>query len=406
MNLRPRQKEALAVLAQKDRGIIAKATGSGKTLVQIFDTKRVFDSSTSPKVVVVVAPRILLAAQLSYEYSKHITDARYLHVHTKNGKVKHYHTTNPKIIAEWSNIHQEHHRLIFATYHSLKKIYEAKISIDTVMFDESHNSTSAGFHEYVKKISEVSPRNFHFSASPKFSKNKSVPGMNDPIYGEIIVKASAAEMIKEGHILKPKFISHFIEWVEERTPQNDCQDILNIMNEYNLSQLLINVKSTKNMMNMLSETDFQEKLKDMGYNLLHITSQYGAYFNNKRIDKDQFFKLLDEFGQSSSNKYVILNYSILGEGMNIKSLDAVLLMRNHNLIKLVQTIGRALRISAEDSEAIEKGELEVGNYSNYLKPEGKIIIPVYNKNLLKISESIQKVIDRVYEKGEIPIMVV
>jgi hypothetical protein len=158
------------------------------------------------------------------------------------------------------------------------------------------------------------------------------------------------------------------------------------------------------MMNMLSETNFSETLNDLGYNLLHITAQHGAFHNGIKIERDKFFKILDELGKSSEEKYVILNYSILGEGINVKSLDSVLLMRQLNLIKLVQNIGRTLRISAEDSEAISNGTLEVGDYSKYLKPEGKVIIPIYNKKMHASSESINTTVTNVYERGELPIM--
>lgn len=404
MNLRTHQVQALEILSTKNDGIIAYATGAGKTLIQIFDVKRIFDESTKPKVVAIVAPRILLAAQLSFDYSKHIDNVMFLHVHTKKGKLKHYHTTNPRTIEEWVEIHKLKHRLIFTTYHSLKKLYGAKIEIDTIMYDESHNSTSAGFHEYVKKIRDNTNRAFHFTASPRYSKTNKKPGMNDPIYGGIIAKATASEMIKEGHILKPRVICHQLKWVEERTAQNDAEDIFSILKSYNISQILINVKSTKSMMEMLSDTNFKEVLKDMGYDLLHITSQYGAYYNDESIDRDKFFKILDEFGKDSNKKFVILNYSILGEGINVSSLDAVLLMRRPNLIKLVQNIGRTLRLSNEDSQAIERGELTPGDYSNYCKPEGLVIVPVYNKALLAASQEIQTTVEKVYEQGEIPIM--
>jgi superfamily II DNA or RNA helicase len=228
--------------------------------------------------------------------------------------------------------------------------------------------------------------------------------MNDPVYGGIIAKATASELIEGGYILKPKVISHLLEWVDDRQPQHDADDILSIIEEYDLSKLLVCVKSTIKMMDMLTETNFAEKLEEKGYDLLHITSQHGAFYNGDKIERDKFFELLDELGSSTERKYVILNYSILGEGINVKSLDAVLLMRQLNLIKLVQNIGRTLRISTEDAKAIEEGTLQVGDYESYLKPEGKVIIPVYNKSLLAASESIQTTVVDVYENGEIPIM--
>ena len=403
MQLRPHQSEALNILSENDRGIIAMATGAGKTNVQIFDAIREFEKS-EPQTIVIVAPRILLASQLSYDYGKHITNAKFLHVHTKNGKVRHYHTTKPKTIKEWTEIHNSHHKLIFTTYHSLKKIYESGINVNTYMFDESHNSTSAGFHEYVKNVSEITKRCYHFTATPRYSRADNKAGMNDSIYGGIIARASAKQLIDGGYILKPNVISHSLEWIDEREPQHDADDIVSIIEEYDLSKLLICVKSTKSMMRMLTETDFSQNLADRGYDLLHITAQHGAFRNGERIERDKFFAVLDELGSSTERKYVILNYSILGEGINVKSLDAVLLMRQLNLIKLVQNIGRTLRISAEDAKAIEEGQLQIGDYSNYLKPEGKVIIPVYNKNLLAISETIQSTVEEVYENGELPIM--
>jgi superfamily II DNA or RNA helicase len=403
MQLRPHQQEAIEVLSKTERGIVAMATGAGKTNVQIFDTKREFEK-TDPQTVVVVAPRILLASQLSFDYGKHIDNAKFLHVHTKNGKVRHYHTTNAKTIKEWTEIHKFHHKLIFATYHSLKKIYVSGIKVDTFMFDESHNSTSAGFHEYVKNVSEATKRCYHFTATPRFSSTIKKAGMNDPVYGGIIAKATASELIKGGYILKPRVISHPLEWIDERTAQHDADDILNIIQEYDLSKLLVCVKSTPKMMEMLSETNFAVKLEELGYDLLHITAQHGAFHNGQKIERDKFFEVLDELGSSTERKYVILNYSILGEGINVKSLDAVLLMRQLNLIKLVQNIGRILRISTEDSKAIEEGTLEVGDYDSYLKPEGKVIIPIYNKNLQAVSDTIHSIVESVYENGEIPIM--
>jgi superfamily II DNA or RNA helicase len=410
MKLRLHQNRAIEILSQANRGIVAMAPGSGKTLIQIYDAMRVFEQSEEPQTIVVVAPRILLASQLSFDYGRHIDCAKYLHVHSKNGKVKHYHTTNIETIKEWSEIHKKHHKLIFTTYHSLKKIYESGIDVNTYMFDESHNSTSAGFHEYVKRVSDNDQRCFHFSGTPKFSrapknpKKLKKPGMNNPVYGDIIVKATATEMIEQGYILKPRVISHHLEWINDRTAQHDAKDILDIIKTYKLSKLLINVRKTSNMMEMLLETNFQESLSELGYDLLHITSNYGPVYNGKRIKRDKFFQLLEEFGENMEKKYVILNYSILGEGINIKSLDAVLLLRHLNLIKLVQTIGRTIRLCSEDQRAIDSGNLKIGDYENYLKPEGLVIVPVYDKKLLAASESIMTTVEDVYEKGEIPIM--
>ena len=65
--LRPHQQIALDALRQVAKGICVFPTGGGKTNVGIFDAIEQFLSDTA-QTIVVVAPRILLAEQLSSEY--------------------------------------------------------------------------------------------------------------------------------------------------------------------------------------------------------------------------------------------------------------------------------------------------------------------------------------------------
>ena len=66
MQLRPHQNEALAKMRLQRKGQVIVPTGGGKTMCMIEDAKKV--SGT----VVVVAPRILLASQLSSEFLEFI----------------------------------------------------------------------------------------------------------------------------------------------------------------------------------------------------------------------------------------------------------------------------------------------------------------------------------------------
>ena len=50
------------------KGQIIVPTGGGKTMCMIEDVRRLFAQDSLPKTVVVVAPRILLANQLSSEF--------------------------------------------------------------------------------------------------------------------------------------------------------------------------------------------------------------------------------------------------------------------------------------------------------------------------------------------------
>ena len=126
--LRPHQQTALDALLKYNLGQCVFPTGSGKTLVGIMDAKRQFASDT-PKTIVVVAPRILLAEQLSSEYLEHITNAEVLHVHS--GETHHVSTTKVDVIKCHHDVCkiQNLHQLIFTTYNSLHRIQEAEIEV-------------------------------------------------------------------------------------------------------------------------------------------------------------------------------------------------------------------------------------------------------------------------------------
>ena len=89
ITLRPHQQRAINALRQNAIGQCIFPTGGGKTLVGIMDAKKRFEVNV-PRTIVVVAPRILLAEQLSSEYLEHITNANVLHVHS--GETKHFST--------------------------------------------------------------------------------------------------------------------------------------------------------------------------------------------------------------------------------------------------------------------------------------------------------------------------
>ena len=67
LQLRPHQQRALDALANHSIGQVIVPTGGGKTNVAVFDAVREFEK-TETQTIVVVAPRILLAEQLSSEF--------------------------------------------------------------------------------------------------------------------------------------------------------------------------------------------------------------------------------------------------------------------------------------------------------------------------------------------------
>ena len=88
MQLRPHQLDAVNAMSDNTKGQVIVPTGGGKTMCMIEDAQYRFDMNGVSKTIVVVAPRILLANQLSSEFLEQNLDGNYnvgvevIHVHS------------------------------------------------------------------------------------------------------------------------------------------------------------------------------------------------------------------------------------------------------------------------------------------------------------------------------------
>ena len=385
MQLRPHQQIGLDALAKHNKGQVIVPTGGGKPLIAIMDAVRRFDSGF--KTIVVVAPRILLADQLSSEFLEHITNASVLHVHS--GKTHHYSSTNSHEIRVWNN-NTIGRRIIFTTYHSLHRIQESDISVDTIYFDEAHNSVQKNFIESVEHFSMYSERCYFFTATPKHSLTPMKAGMNDEdIFGQVICNVPAPKLVEEGYILPPKVVVKKIDVIDDSRfkYEHECEHVLSTIDDHNTDKILICAKSTKQITQLVSLTDFVDQLSTRGYSYMYITSKTGAIINGKKVSREEFFNVLNAWGKSDE-RFVVLHHSILSEGINVKGLETVLFLRNMDYIGISQTIGRVIRTGKKE------------------KTYGLICVPVCGKVGISTAKRVESVVDIVFNKGDAAVCVV
>jgi len=372
------------------KGQVIVPTGGGKTLKMIVDTLRQFQSQTA-QTVVVVAPRILLAEQLSAEFLEHITNAEVLHVHS--GETHHVSTTKPADIVVHAamcaaaNLHQ----LIFTTYNSLQRLVDAEIDVDTIYFDEAHNSVQRHFFPATEHFAANANRCYFFTATPKHSLSISKPGMNLPeVYGQVICQVPAPELVEQGYILPPKVVVKQLPMVQDRQVifERDADNLMETINDQNLKKILICARSTKQIVGLVSQSDFCVQLEQRGYSWMYITAKTGAVIDGKKVDREKFFDTLNAWGKDSTKRFVVIHHSILSEGINVSGLEAVLFMRNMDYIGISQTIGRVIRLGDES------------------KKFGLVCVPVYDRVGINTARSVQAVVDTIFERGEPAISVI
>ena len=369
------------------KGQVIIPTGGGKTICMIQDAihQQAVPTGTT---IVVVAPRILLAEQLCKEFME-VIDGSYTHImHVHSGEVEYFSTTKPEKIALFNNCARTagENCIIFTTYHSLHKVQEADIEVNTIYFDEAHNSVQRNFFPATEHFASESDRCYFFTATPKHSVTVFKPGMNDTaVYGNVICSVPAPKLVEEGYILPPKVVVK--ELPQGELQQSDDKNLLDTIDDNALNKILIAARSTKQIVRLVTQTDFCKELQERGYNWMYITSKTGAIINGKKVSREQFFKTLNQWG-TDNTRFVIMHHSILSEGINVKGLEAVLFMRNMDYIGISQSIGRVIRLGGAE------------------KTFGLVCVPVFDKVGIGTARSVQAVVDTVFEQGEPAISVV
>ncbi len=390
IQLRHHQEKAVSLLREYNRGQVIVPTGGGKTLIAITDAKQQLQDS-SPKTIVVVAPRILLAEQLCSEFMEvidpHNSDP-YLHImHVHSGETHYTSTTNAEKINVYANCARNmgENCIIFTTYHSLHRIMEADIEVNTIYFDEAHNSVQRNFFPATEYFSNEADRCYFFTATPKHSLTINKPGMNDgAVYGKVLYDIPAPELIDQGIILPPKVVVKRIDMPDDSRNryEHDCDNLLATLDEIDVDKVLICARATKQIVGLASQTKFCNELQSRGYNWMYITSKTGAIINGTKTTRENFFDTLNKWGKDSNCKFVVLHHSILSEGINVKGLEAAVFLRNMDYVGISQTIGRVIRKGDES------------------KVYGLVVIPAADRVGISTAKRVSAVVNTIFNEGK------
>jgi superfamily II DNA or RNA helicase len=360
ITLRPHQQRVTDRMLAYNKGQIIVPTGGGKTLTMIMDTQRRHDVINNGTTTVVVAPRILLAEQLCSEFMEvidpHNSDP-YLHVmHVHSGETHYTSTTKAEKIHLYANCARSmgENCIIFTTYHSLHRVMEADIEVNNIYFDEAHSLT------------------------PK------KPGMNWSVYGQVLVNVPAPELVEGGYILPPKVVVKQLPVIKGRKVMyaEDADNLLETIDDNNIDKTLICARTTKQIMGLISQSDFCLEIAKRGYSWMTITSKTGAIIDGKKVNREEFFNTLNTWGKDSNKKFVVIHHSILSEGINVNGLEAVIFMRNMDYIGISQSIGRVIRLGSTE------------------KTFGLVCIPTYDTVGISTAKKVQAVVDVVFNQGQ------
>jgi superfamily II DNA or RNA helicase len=310
-------------------------------------------------------------------------------------------TISPSEIGQFVRLTESQHRhlIIISTYHSFD-LLSGIGQIDTCTCDEAHNTTSLDFTKNISLVRSNIGRLLFFTATRKVKGANG--GMNDEtFYGPVLYDAFPALMLSEGEIVCPRmhiikaedegqetkitdlsmlvknvieaFLNH--ETMITKPWSFDRESFTDALGERKIAaKLLVSFPSVNEMMLVYRDPKFVRFCRNSGVKAFAVSSEEGGFSNFTDVpNRDQFMDKLNQL--SELDKALIFNVEILTEGIDLPSITGVMPMRNLSKTRLLQLLGRALRLNGQDRSSLYGKILSPGEYEKYIKPYGWLIIP-------------------------------
>jgi len=100
-------------------------------------------------------------------------------------------------------------------------------------------------------------------------------------------------------------------------------------------------------------------------------------------------------------KAIVLHVDTLSEGVNVEGFTGVMFLSDipPTVMKLLQNVGRALRLNKKDRKYIRDKFISPSNYSLWVKPFSYIILPIYSQESEESQNHISKAIKGLRDLG-------
>lgn len=360
LNLYEHQIEALAALKNTiGNARVVIPTGGGKTLIEAYHLNAALKKKhRKTKIFVVLAPRIVLVNQLMSEYRKYIgKDYLALAFHSGTAEIDYevinWDETSTTKISELENqfdraAELKKHLVIFSTYASAYKL--ADYEIEMLICDESQYCVTENYYETVKSLN--SKQKLFFTATERHT----LPGgrglNNEDVYGPVAYQIAPMTLIERNIIVPPRLHLMYAESLDKVKSVIDevCQvaskQIGLTSADMPVTKILFAMRGTSEV-KTISENVDKIKSEYPDFKIFTIVSHkdFGAQVDGVRVDRNDFLDLL-----RGTDKALIFHYDILAEGIDIDDITGVCILRNLKQAKLLQTIGRAVRIYKPNPE--------------------------------------------------------
>ena len=464
--LRQHQQEAVDITFKTPdtKGMLILPTGTGKTMIEadimcrfLIETKTKsrkelgIDSDNSfkdfPPIVKLHSSRILLCFQLFDEVLNRMNSygirAKWVNFNSgtkddadfaqqmKAANFKYrtiLSTTSPKEVQEEYEICKKEGLplIIISTYDSGEKFdqNDKGLKPDITIHDEAHNLVSQENY----RCATLTPwHNYFFTATTKTCGYLGGIGMNNPqIFDNLLYSKSARELIEAGEIVPPHL--HVISSKNGNSLDEDYKKmILSVFeafehhaekiskDSYNSTELgakvLVVCRGQLDLEMMLHTDEFLKyKADHPEIYFAGLCSTYGIYDNGiwekAPVTNMKKYALLKKIKSlKNGDKAIFFHVDMIGEGIDVPGITGVMPFRNCNLVKMLQNIGRSMRLHKIDRANLYNNPplISVADKTKWIKPNCWVIIPSYMVDTQGIENRITEIVTLLRnETGYIP----
>lgn len=412
------------------RGKFHCVTGGGKTLVEYTLINKMFhDFGPEKKTCIIVAPTIALVNQhyVNFREWGAFGNGDIFPVCFKTGdeptsddeELFAQTTKSAELKGQFDN-HPDKHKLIFTTYKSIDNLCDAlkneRITADFCCWDEFHHlvQQNSARREFLENL--PIKKNAFFSASRK--RGRVVTSEDELLFGQVLCDIHYKRLREQG-ILVPKLTIKLMQFNSE---SNDIKKMSRLFKD-ECERFKDNNEKGINPKDLIGEAAFtvaaaQDMTKDHdAFNIVTFSKQVAIC--KKLVDDEAFMaELPDEtmlrsvsasttgFERASafneirkSSRSILLQHSILKEGVDITGLNAVVISRAMDTIGIQQAIGRVVRAHPRDTEALRAGNIKLDDPRGWYKYDAVIYICVYENDDASFMEHAVRVINKLFETG-------
>lgn len=288
---------------------------------------------------------------------------------------------------------------ISTTYHSLSKTLSVlktlKLKADVVYLDELHRGVERDeWFTTLKNFIKFSKSAYGFTATPGKQKIRI-----ESLLGSTVYYMDSHAAIGKGLICKPMWM---IVDVDGNKLQHLAKGVVAAFNEHQ-SRMSINAKMLLHCFDSqeiatVGDSHEIKSLMKQNSDLLvaEVSSARGARINGKELDRLEWLKILNEH----KGKMIVLHIDICNSGLDVPGFTFGLwTYMSASETYATQGNGRSGRIVKEDRVRLERGEISVIDYTQWVKPYNVCGLLFFNDTVVEDEHAFVDFILRSRDQG-------